>query len=307
MKRTTLTLAALLAVLTVGISNTAHAQESHALDWVPADVMLVGSLNLEPLKTHPALAQLREWVQKGDIGKGLDQFAEFTGLDARRNIDRIYAFGYANDAGGAAILEGSFETAQLQTFLESQYGMKKEAIGAITMFQWWDEKEQKEQAAVLDGPHRIVFGDPLAVRNAAKTRTGVIPTAKAVSEEFRLWKAGPNPASRLLRVLAMPDPNSIEDETLKSLKNASLTLDMADDVALEVISGWTSAEHATAVANFVEAAWNAHKELKVKPTQPDLAALMERLRVATSGSTATLQMAVPAQLFATKLQEMIEN
>jgi hypothetical protein len=292
-----------------GMARPAVAQDdaANALAWIPGDVMLFGMLDMTPLHHHPALAELREWLEQGDADKGLDQFAEITGLDPRNNIEKVYVFGYPNDEGGAAIIEGSFDSGKARTWLENQFWVKKESASGCQMFQWWDEKEKKEKAAIVDGAHRIIFGDPSAVRSSAEAKSDEKPSVESDSEQLRLWKEILNRPEGMLSVVVFPDPDAIKDETLKLLKEASLTVDMGDKLVVELISGWTGADQAKAVADFALAAWNAHKELKIKPTQPELAELMNQVSISSSGTTATLSMAIPVELFANKIHDSIQK
>jgi len=298
----------LTALLSAGGLQTATAETPRieAFDWIPADVMVVGQLDMKPILAHPALEPIRLAVQQGEADKGLDQFAEWTGIDPRENIEQIYFFAYPEDRGGGAIVEGSFDTARLQKFFNEQFWVRKETTGDVTLYEWWDENQKKDVSAVLDGAHRIVIGDPAAVKGAASAYRAERPAITQTAEEVKIWTNLLDRPDGLLSVVLFPDPDQTEDETIKQLKEASLAVDMNEELIVELISGWKSEEQATAIADFARAAWNAHMELKIKPTQPELAELMKQMSISSAGTSAAMTMAIPMQFFAEKIEAALD-
>ena len=302
-----LALALGLGIAVCGGTSAAPGAAAPDLSWIPAQAAVVGQFDMAALRDHPALAPLWERLAASPGAQHLDRFAAKTGVDPRTNIDRVLFFGMPDPgAGGAAIVEGTFSQDTLALFLDDALGIEREEWSARSVYLYHEGKSGREKAVTLLGPGRALVGDRDAVRMAVAVQQGQVPAISSDAHELALWQSVIDRPHSILTAVAFPDLARTDNPVLRQLKEATLTVQFDQTLAVEFLSVWPTAELAAAATNWMKATVQLHRQAEAEPPAEWRAikeAVADSLDMTADGTVASIRVAVPATLIEERLRE----
>lgn len=245
----------------------------------------------------------------------LAMLREDYGLDLRqtRNLALSASVGADGKLDWTAVLDGAFDALAAPGALSSrlgaytkrapQYSVRTETYEGVTFYalpERMPNGQQRERmaVAVLDGQTALV-GTPAGIRRAVDVRKGKAPS---VTENAALVEAyEQSDAASPIRLGLLIPPSLIEDDpnnpfasTLESIRYVFGSLGVAGDggVAMRLVSRARTPGDTKNIQNALQSLVDLGRSFTGE--KPDLAALVDRITVSSSGSDVTVAADVPA-------------
>jgi hypothetical protein len=262
-------------------------------ELIPADATFAISLDIPSLMK----SRVYEMYKQREASFGLNRvnflrFAEATGLDPSRDVQRLIFIATAGDEGlreMSGVAMGTFDGRKVLNFLKDS-GLPSRQVAGMDIF----------EILVLDGRCRFcvgvvdastaVFGDDQTLEKIARVRAGETPGLSAQDRAGRLLRRmGRDPEGwgilragdlreRLQDVLGGLDANGSALAALGPIQEVSFSFDNAEPVRILVELTATSEQDAMRVADILKGAESLGR-LALKETRPELGGLMSDLRV----------------------------
>jgi hypothetical protein len=168
-----------VVVLAVGLLGAAPAARAagtdEALSLVPADVVSVGAVHFDALRTSALAGKLFSETDELTVDGDAAKFLAETGLRPRQDVDLLVFAALASSNGrpgsdALVIFEGRFDPARLEAAMVARGGVRKETPNGSYLLVGGRQGQGNPAAIAFVGRRIALAGNPAAVARALDDR-----------------------------------------------------------------------------------------------------------------------------------------
>lgn len=257
-----------------------------AVRYFPADTQAIVGVNVQAFLSSPFYARA-EAKHSREIGSGLAEFVEKTGVDPRTDLDYMVMGGRSNGAGkgrGAAIAIGRFNEQSIMAFIRSKcVPIEVRVDDAVVYMIPENSGTQLETGIAFLGSSEVVFGDLESLKAVLDVRArkpgkegiernpGMALMLRELDPGSMFWFAGD-----AAEILAQSPMNTPIGEKVSSIQSVFGGLNVTDAVSGRVTATARDEESAAKLVDVVKG-FVALGQL-ASESRPDLSALGDLIK-----------------------------
>ena len=280
-------------------SAMAWAADSSLANLLPGSPRMVAGLNMSQSANSPLGRYLLNQMKDDDAG--LRKFVDATGFDPRRDLRELIVASYdgasATKSNTLVVAKGNFDAVRTRTAFLKDHTVSQMVGG----FEILSGKDGEGAVAFLD-PTTAVAGDLAQVKDALEARGRLAADMQAriaqMSTRYDAWIFTTTPMSSFSGKLGADQPGAKAlngGQLLQGILQANGGVRFGNTVTMDAELLARSPKDAQAlveVFKFVTSMLQLGKE-NPEAKSEGIAALLEGMKIGTSGNTVTLNFSVP--------------